>query len=247
VKIHPAKQGTREWLIARAGLPTASQFDRILTPKTMKASSSQEGYMHQLLAEWLLGMPDQGSSDFMKRGTFIEGQAVSWYELQRDVTVERVGLVTRDDDRAGCSPDGLVGADGGLELKCPSAKEHVGNLLSMTGDYRCQVQGGMWITGRAWWDLVSFNPDLPSALVRFERSEAFISLLEEQVLAFSERLEQAKRVLAARGISPVRYDSASPSGARDASGGALVKMQGMGRSPGRSVGGGLRFLDPEPF
>ncbi len=80
----------------------------------------------------------------------MEAEAVAWYELQRDVTVQRVGFVLRDNEKVGASPDGLVGEDGGLELKCPLPKTQVARLLDgeLPAEYRPQVHGALLVTGR---------------------------------------------------------------------------------------------------
>jgi hypothetical protein len=189
------EQGSAEWFAARLGIPTASQFGRILTPKTMKLSDQSAGYMQELIAEQLLGqaMDDGGSIGFMQRGEVLERKAVEFYELQRDVETEKVGFVLRDDSRVGCSPDRFVGADGLLEIKCPSAKVHVGYLLDDEGiGYRAQVQGQLWITGRAYVDTLSYNPELPPALVRVHRDEEFIGKLAAAVDQFLSFLDESK-------------------------------------------------------
>jgi hypothetical protein len=201
------EQGSPEWFAARLALPTASRFDQIITPKTLKLSASSEKYRNELLAEWLLGESLSAGHDgeFMNRGRALEEEARDWYELQRDVEVERVGFILRDEQNAGCSPDGLVGADGGLEIKCPSAAVHVGYLLDSVGEaYRCQVQGSLWITGRAWWDVLSYHPSLPKALVRVERDEAFIEALARLHGQFWEYLQEGKEALRKRGIHPLK-------------------------------------------
>lgn len=200
-------QGSPEWHEARLGIPTASQFHRVMTPKTMKLSSQAEGYACELLAEEMLGHAlDDGASGFMDRGTQLERSAFEFYEFNRDVHTERIGFITTDDGRAGCSPDRLVGDDGGLEIKCPSAKVHVSYMLSQDADaYRCQVQGALWITGRAWWDWLSYNPELAPVLIRFERDEMFIAKLAACVNQFNSYLDELRLKLVAGGyLSPER-------------------------------------------
>ena len=194
---HDCAQGSEEWHALRLGIPTASNFHRIIT-QSGKPSASADGYMHELLAERLLGFPlNTESVDFMERGKALESQAVAWYELQRGVDCEAVGFCTTDDGRAGCSPDRLVSPDGGLEIKCPSPAVHVGYLLDggIADKYRAQVQGALWITERKWWDTVSYHPDMPQALVRAERDEDYIETLVTAVRAFCERLTAAHESL----------------------------------------------------
>lgn len=215
-------QGSDEWVQARLAIPTASQFHRIITPKTGKLSSQAEGYVHELLAEELLGHAlDEGASDFMTRGTQLEKSAVEFYEFQRDLSTERVGFILRDDRLTGCSPDRLVGEDGGLEIKCPSAKVHVAYMLGQDADaYRCQVQGALWITGRAWWDWLSYNPELAPVLIRFERDEEFIARLAGVVDQFIAYLDECRLKLVERGyLAPERMR-------RDAAGVELRVLKG---------------------
>lgn len=197
-------QGSAAWFAARLGLPTASQFDRVLTPKTMKPSAAAEGYRHELLAEYLLGEPlESGDADFMARGTAMEDDARRWYEMLRDVEVDRVGFLLRDDRRCGGSPDGLIGTAGGLEIKCPSAGVHVGYLLGNPAEkYKAQIQGNLWIAEREWWDFLSYHPTLPPALVRVTRDEPFIAALAGAMTDFCDALEAGKAELAARGYEP---------------------------------------------
>ena len=173
-------QGGPEWTTARLGIPTASEFGRILTPAKMEYSKGARTYCHELLSEWATGLPvERGDSAFMQRGTRMEDEARRWYEMQRDVEVQRVGLVLRDDRQVGGSPDGLVGEDGGLEIKVPALHTHVSYLLGEDQPYVPQLQGLMYLTGRSWWDFLSYNPVLPKLLVRVERNEKYIAALDK--------------------------------------------------------------------
>jgi hypothetical protein len=197
VKILPGPQGTEQWRANRRGIPTCSQFHRILSPAKLEPSAQAFGYICELVAERLLDVdiaPE--ATAFMERGTIMEAEAIRWYEFQREIATEKVGLCVRDDGLVGCSPDRLVGEDGGLELKCPSAAVHVGYLLEGLGaKYRLQVQGALWITGRKWWDLLSYNPDLPPALVRVYPEPDVFEALNEHLPGFLERLDAATEKL----------------------------------------------------
>lgn len=194
ILLNEFQQGSAEWMMARLGIPTASQFDRIITPKTMKLSGQMDGYVHQLIAEQLLGVPlDDASSGFMDRGNVLEKRAVDYYELQCDCDTTPIGFILRDDRRVGASPDRFVGDDGLLEIKCPSAAKHIEYLLDKEGiGYRPQVQGQLWLAEREWVDTLSFNPDLPPALVRQPRDEAFIKALAAAVDQFLAYLDESK-------------------------------------------------------
>jgi hypothetical protein len=149
VKIVDVKQGSAEWVQARIGLPTASCFDQIVTPAKGERSKSMNKYLARLFAEWYLNAPmDDANSGFMERGTALESQAAGWYGLMHDVEVHKVGLCLRDDGKAGASPDGLVGENGLVEIKCLGAQAHAEALIAggSQNDYRVQVQGQLYIT-----------------------------------------------------------------------------------------------------
>jgi len=201
VIVHAVTQGSAEWGALRAGIPTSSEFHRILTP-TGKASTSAEGYLHGLLAERMLGRPLQEHITlWMQRGTALEADAVQYYELQADCDTERVGFLTTDDGRIGASPDRLVGAEGLLEIKVPREAVHVGYLLKkpVSMEYYPQIQGQLWVSGRAWVDVLSFHPELPPALIRVERDEPYIAQLAAAVTTFSDYLERTAAELEERG------------------------------------------------
>lgn len=207
MRIIDCVQGTDAWRKARLGIPTASQFHRIITA-TGKPSAQAEAYLYELAAEYILQEPcNSVKTEWMARGTFIEEEARRYYELQRDVNVEQVGFVTTDDGLIGCSPDGLIGDDGGVEIKVPSAARHIAYLLSSPADdYKFQVQGSLYVTGRAWWDIVSYNPAMPSTIVRCERDEGFIKLLDKRMQEFTERLTDCIVKLKDMGINQVKEE-----------------------------------------
>ena len=203
MKIHNCIQGTREWLNLRAGIPTASEFGRITSAhqirqaikkeKPVKLLEGAETYLNELLAERMLHEPQtKAVTMWMQRGSEHEAEAVSYYEMARGVDTEVVGFCTNDEGTIGASPDRLVGQDGLLEIKVPSPAIHVGYLRNEDGagdDYRIQAMGQLWITGRKWVDIMSYNPGMPEALVRFERDEVFIAMLATAVEEFAAKLE----------------------------------------------------------
>jgi len=190
-------QGSEEWYQARREMPTASCFDKIVTPTGRPAKTN---YMDGLLAEGLTGQSDSTfMSKWMKRGKELEAEARTAYEFLTNQDVRCVGFVTRDDGMCGCSPDGLVGDDGGIEIKCPSPHIHVGYLRAnaVPGIYYPQIQGSMWVCERGWWDFLSYHPDMKPLIIRVERDEAYIEKLSAGVLAFAQELRIQKKLVRA--------------------------------------------------
>lgn len=166
------EQYSDAWWSAHRGVPTASRFAKIVTPKLARYSASAAELICRLIAETLTTEPlaDQGAPESyaIRRGNQLEPEARRWYEFECGLDVRQVGLCLTDDGRFGCSPDGLVGEDGGLELKCPLPATHVAYLLEgkVPDDYMPQVHGSLIVTGRKWWEFVSYCPGLPSLRVR---------------------------------------------------------------------------------
>jgi hypothetical protein len=199
------EQGSPKWRAARLGIPTASRFGDLITPKTGKPSASAGRYLRELCAEWLLGYPaDTASSQFMQRGSDLEKRAINEYNLVHDLQVDRPGFILRDDKLVGCSPDGLVADEGGIEIKSLSAANHIGILLEGADltEHRPQIQGCMWICERQWWDRVYFHPSLPTQTMRIQRDDEFIGKLATIVEGFIANLLVARDRLLALGCVP---------------------------------------------
>lgn len=178
MQIINVEQGTDEWLRARLGVPTASCYSKLITTQS-KRSTQAESYINELIGQRITGeIPETFKSEAMERGNELEPQARAYYELMTDNEVEEVGLIINDIG-AGCSPDGLIGEDGGLEIKCPKLSTHIGYLRAgkLPSKYMQQVQGCMYITNRDWWDFMSFHPDVESMIIRVYRDEEFIIAL----------------------------------------------------------------------
>lgn len=190
---HNVIQGTEAWLTLRAGIPTASQFHRIITPKTRRLSSQADDYLYRLLAERLLGRYLEETKGFYwaERGKQLEDDARLYYEALNEVGTTSIGFITNDARTVGASPDRLVGDDGLLEIKCPAPETHMGYLLDepVSADYWLQVQGQLWIAERAWCDVVSYHPDLPSIVIRVQRDEPTIAMLADNIGQLVARLE----------------------------------------------------------
>ena len=201
MKIITAEQGSPEWLAARAGKVTASMISNVLAkPET----AAYRDYQAQIVAELLTGKP-QGS-DFtnaaMEFGTENEPFARSAYEVSRGIMVDEVGLVLHPTiDRAGASPDGLVGSDGLVEIKCPKVATHLAYICAgvVPTKYKNQMLFQMICAERAWCDFVSFRPDLPEHLqlfvIRFQRDEAKIKELITAVNSFLVQVDEMLKKL----------------------------------------------------
>lgn len=206
--VHDVEQGSPEWLKVRLGIPTASCFHRIVTPKG-KLSEQADDYMGFLVAEWLLGCPLDGvETQWMQRGHDLEPQAVEEYEFQTDRTTEKVGFITTDDGRYGCSPDRLVGDDGLLEIKCPSPQVHAIYMAkrSVNQKYYAQIQGQLLVAGenRLWSDIESYYPGLPSVVIHVERDREYLALLEKGLNKFCDELDATRRDITER-YGPPRW------------------------------------------
>lgn len=199
MRVINCEQYSTEWWEARRGIPTASAFDRIITAKTGKLSAGALGYAFELVADLAQLGPEPWlnepgyESAAMKRGTQTEHEARRFYEMERDVDVQRVGFCITDAGDAGCSPDGLVGESGGLELKCPLLKTHVGYLYrgGLPDEYKPQVHGSLIVTGREWWDFLSYAPGLPPLLVRVEPDD-YTESLRHCLAEFQQILAEVK-------------------------------------------------------
>ena len=191
MKYLDCEQGTEEWFRARLGIPTASQFGSIITPGG-KASSSADRYMRRLVAEWLAGVPvdNEQSSFWMERGSELEDEARSRYEFDTGNEVEQVGFIAADG--YGCSPDGLVGENGMLEIKCPKASTMVEYycLDGVPGKYIPQLQGQLWVAQRQWVDFFAYHPKLHPLRRRVVPDEDYIAKMEKLVMAFNAKLAE---------------------------------------------------------
>lgn len=188
-------QGTYAWLMARLGVPSASMFDKIITPKELKLSKSATPYMAALLAEWLLREPDDRNSDFMERGKELEPRAVKRYESEMETETTPIGFALHDEWDAGASPDRQAGTIGGVEIKVPGAAKHALYLVDpdkLRAEHEMQVQGQLWVTRWEWVDLFSWNPVLPPVRVRVYPNEKFHAAFDEHIPTFCRDLAALK-------------------------------------------------------
>jgi putative phage-type endonuclease len=195
--IEMMEQGTEEWFTIRIGKVTASRVADVIAKTKTGYSATRDNYMAQLVCERLTGQKgDSFSNAAMQHGTETEPLARLSYEVTQNVLVDEVGFVPHPSiEMAGASPDGLVGDDGLLEIKCPNTATHIETLLSQSvpGKYNTQMQFQMACTGRQWCDFVSFDNRLPEELQLFvkrvPRDTVFIRLIEAEIIQFLVELD----------------------------------------------------------
>jgi len=196
--IESCEQGSAEWLSMRLGKVTASKVKDVLTKgRGNTPSKTSETYMMELIAEILTGQSKPFfENDAMKWGTETEPQARAMYSVNNNFAdVKEVAFVEHN-DQIGISPDGLVGDDGLLEVKCPNTTTQLKRALSddYSSDYKAQIQMQLWVTEREWCDFVSFDPRLECAAgylqQRVIRDEEYIKEMKTKVYAFIEKMNE---------------------------------------------------------
>lgn len=170
MQILDVEQGSPEWFAVRRGVPTASRFSSIITPKYGEYAAAAETYINQLIDELMRPQESEqfGGNLHTQRGKDMEPEARELYAFEHDVVPQQVGFIKNDAGTLGCSPDSLIGTDGGLEIKCPDGPTHVKWLRAggVPDEHKPQVHGSLIITGRAWWDFLSYCPGYQPLLVR---------------------------------------------------------------------------------
>lgn len=204
MRIVEVDQGTPEWFALRRGIPTATDFDSIVTAVKGDLAAASEGLINRLIDQRVRPeyQEEFSGNRHTERGNALEPAARAWYEFVSGQRVTRPGFVTRDDSRAGCSPDGFAwtGTDyatweicAGLEIKCPDGPTHVGYMRAavLPSAYKQQVHGSMVITGLRRWDFVSYCPGYPPLLLAVEW-DAYTDKVAEALEQFLVKLDAAR-------------------------------------------------------
>ena len=182
--------------------PTSSTIDRALAgEKIGEPSEGAKSYARRLALERICGavLSDDFETWAMRRGREMEPDARRAHEIRAGVMVETCGLVLTGDRLFGASADGLIDDDGGAEYKCLVSPDEIYKVWADDiSEYIDQVQGGMWLTGRVWWDFVMYCPALAPVgrdlyLRRIPRDDAYIEALESDLIDFNRLVEQYKR------------------------------------------------------
>lgn len=207
MKIVDVEQGSVEWLSARAGVVTASEIDALVSP-TFKVRDSKgvDTYLAQKVSERWTGGPIANFQTLdMEFGKILEEEAIPYYSFEHNVEVQRVGLITDDAGQIGCSPDGLIGDDGGLEIKCPQIQTHVKYLLAdcVPPEYVAQLQFSLYVTGRKYWRFMSYNRRMPALVLTVEPDPKAQAAFASVIPDFLGKLDAAwKRLCELNGGAP---------------------------------------------
>ncbi len=194
----PGDQDSIEWLYERTGFCTASRFKDVLAVVQAKGkeAAARRNYRIETAVSRLTERPqDHFVSYEMQWGIEHEAEARMAYEAHAAVMVDQVGFIRHQMiEWCGGSPDGLIGEDGGIEIKCPTTPTHVTTLMSKVCEHLPQIQGLMWITGRSWWDFISWDPRMPPGLKlyvqRIERDDKYIAALAAEVERFLDEVAE---------------------------------------------------------
>jgi hypothetical protein len=216
MKIIECEQGSETWFQLRAGVCTASRFSeaRSKLSRASKNGSAGDPSGDALTYAWAVAIERingksidlQFATPAMRRGTDLEPHARLAYELQTGLLASESGIAISECGKFAYSTDGLCGDDGLIEIKCPAAPQKIGAIWSnpeeADAEYIDQIQGGMWVTGRQWCDLVVYCPWLEAVgkdlfIKRIKRDESYISALEADLIGFSKLVDRYEEILRA--------------------------------------------------
>lgn len=198
--VHNVKQGSPEWMKLRAGIPTASELDALVSPTgKVRTGDTPRTYVYRKIAERYsvangLGLlNDNGSSFAMDQGSILEAEARPGLALELGLNIDPAAFVTTDDGLFGCSPDGLIrGTSIGVEIKCPQPVNHVRWLLGgvVPDEHLMQCHGGMFATGADEWVFYAYRRKFPNLIVRVKRDEKVIAAIAEVVARVTDEINE---------------------------------------------------------
>lgn len=207
--LDPSQPNSLDWLMARCGVITASEMDNLLTPEfAPRKGEMMRSYLFRKLAERWLGSPLPGFNSIdCDIGSILEDFCLPLFSFETGLDIARVGLVLTDDRRCGCSPDGLIGNDGGAEAKCPRVENHLKHLLAgvVPKEHLVQVHFSLYVTQRKWWKFISYARGTPMLVVHVERDEEIQNKIDEAIQEFIPQLDSAfERLTEINGGPPKR-------------------------------------------
>lgn len=225
MKLIDVQQGSHEWLMARVGVPTASELDNLIhlaadrkkkgkVPAKalwkLRTGEMPKTFIAKKLAERWIGEPiHTWSGGAMTQGSILEDEALPWFAFEFDVTLERPGFITTDAGDFGCSPDGWIAANkSGVEIKAPEIHTHTKWLLAgvLPPEHAAQVQGSMFVTGAERWTFVSYCRRMPPLVLTVERDADAQDAIADAIKLFGESFAEGWAELVARngGAEPSR-------------------------------------------
>lgn len=215
MRIINCEQGSPEWKKARLGVVTASEMDTLVSPEgKVRTGAVVETYLYKKVCERLLGFAPDAGSWAMDQGVILETEARPWYSFTNDVEVNQAGFLVTDCGRIGASPDGLVGQEGGLEIKCFQPPHSLEVILKneVPKEYVMQVQTSLFVSGRKWWDFLSYSRQFPPVVIRCfpdpKLQEAIKSATDAFYLKFDAALYKIKSLKdAENAIRQAAYDA----------------------------------------
>lgn len=221
MKIHTdiAQNGV-DWMILRSGKVTASEMDALISPLgKIRTGDGVNTYLNQKLCErWMGGpLPSVIGVFDMEQGKLLEERAKPAFTLHTGLEIQNVGFIETDNGLAGCSPDGMIGNECGVEIKCPRMDTHIGYLLTgeLPKQYVAQVQGSMFVTGFKRWHFFSFHRQFPPLHLLIERDEAFQEALGTAIEDFGKQLDSAMNRLIELNGGPPKKRELAPTVAHD--------------------------------
>ena len=221
------EQGSLEWFQQRVGKITMSHAKELITTGR---GVTRQNYILDTVAERLSGeRMDTVSTRDMERGNFLEPYALEAFKMATGLNVRLVGFVLHDDERIGCSPDGLVGEDSEIEIKCPRPRQHIRNIyLNGLDQYRPQCQGNLWVTKRKFCYIISYCPwvpRIPIYIKRIERNETQIALIADSAIKAADEVDElVARSVEVRSAELLRAQALE---ARDAWDNVFIEIQGV--------------------
>lgn len=211
MKIHDCEQGSVEWFKIRAGKVTASEIDALISPEfEIRKGKGVQTYAYQKAGEAFHAMkcPNSpvvsGYSSFaMEQGRELEDEARRIVAFENEAAgfgrLRDAGFCEHDDGRCGCSPDALIGDDGGLELKCPEITNHTRYFYEkiLPKEYAAQVHMSLYVTGRPWWRFVSYRRKFPRFTLTVHRDETICATIAEALAGFYAKYDKVMEALRA--------------------------------------------------
>jgi hypothetical protein len=197
LKVFECPQYSEEWYKIHCGVPTSSEFDNIITSKG-EPSKQREKYLYRLAGERIAKRSEATyQSEAMLRGKELEDEARKYYSFAKGIKVTQVGFCLQEKPGYGCSPDGICGKDGLLEIKSPLISTHIKYLINnrLPVEYFVQTQGQLLVTGKKWVDFTSYCMGIRTLIIRVKPDKVFQVKLKKELEKFCLDLDKLTRRL----------------------------------------------------